>query len=178
MLPGRLPEHVEIAVVQLAHGLRQQCAIGARGRDAHLVIDQLGHGGRAHTDHRPAAGHGLQQYQSEGLGRAGVHQRVRRSQHARQFAAVAVIRDHADVFGEAPRFTAAHHQKMVALAETGEGIVQCADVLLGGKAPGIGQQAHALAQSQLATEAVVAPLRMKGGHIHAQRLQRHAHQSQ
>jgi len=73
----RLAEHIEVAVIQVAHGLREQRAIGTRGGDAHAIIHQLGHRGRTHTDHGPAAGHRLQHHQSESLGGAGVHQRIR-----------------------------------------------------------------------------------------------------
>jgi hypothetical protein len=77
----RAAQRIDVAVVQPAHGLGEQRAVGPRRRDAHRFIDQFRHRGGAHTDHRPAAGHGFQHHQAEGFGGAGMHQRIGRGQH-------------------------------------------------------------------------------------------------
>jgi len=122
-LARRASQRFDVAVVQIAYRLRQQFAIGTRSGDTHLIADQFGDRGGMHAHHGPTAGHGFEHHQPEGLGGARVHQCIGRGQHACQFAAVAVIRDHRDVCGRPLRFAATDQQQVITRAQSLEGVM-------------------------------------------------------
>ncbi len=93
----RTAQRFDVTVVEIADGLCEQAAGGARRRHADLFIDQFGDGGSTHSHYRPAAGHGFEHDQTEGLGGARMHQRIGRGQQLRKFGTIAAIRKHGDI---------------------------------------------------------------------------------
>lgn len=146
--PRGAAQRLDIAVVELAHGLGHQFAAGQRGHHAHRIIHQFGNGASAHAHHRSAAGHGFDGHEAEGFGSAGMHQCIHRGQHARELDTVATIGQHGDIAAQSLLLAATDQQQVVATAQPLEGIEQYGDVLLAREAAGESEQAHVRAQAQ------------------------------
>jgi hypothetical protein len=153
----RCAQHIRIALVQSANSLRHARSIVGLRQFADALIDQLRYCTGAHADHRPAAGHGLDDHQAEGFAAARVHQGVGRSQPVREFHAVASIRQHAHVVAQARGTSAADQQQVVGFAQQCDRCAQHVQVLFLGEAAGKHQQSRIVRQFKLAAQVQRAP---------------------